>query len=67
MKWANKQRDTLTEEEHIKMSEVGDEFWQKFSELCEEYIAKAPPGLESYYELYIGEKTSIYGRRRDDR
>jgi hypothetical protein len=58
-----KQRNTLTEEEHITMVQVGDEFWQKFSTLCNEYIAKAPPGLESYYEMYLGEKTSIYGRK----
>lgn len=58
----NKQRDLETDEEHLKMVEVGDEFWRRFSQLCNEMIAKAPEGLESYYELYLGEKTSIYGR-----
>lgn len=52
----------MTEEEHIQLVEVGDEFWKKFSALCNEYVAKAPSGLEAVYETYLGEKTSMYGR-----
>lgn len=58
---AGRERE-LTEEEHIQLVEVGDEFWKKFSALCNEYVSKAPSGLESVYETYLSEKTSMYGR-----
>lgn len=57
------QRDKLTEQEHIDLVEVGNQFWLEFSELCNKHIAKAPKGLEAYYEMYLGDKTSIYGRK----
>lgn len=53
---------SLTEDEHIKMAEVGDEFWHEFSALCNRYIAKAPSHLREHYTMFLGEKTSIYGR-----
>lgn len=56
------QREFQSEEEHIEFVEVSNEFWRRFSQLCNEMIAKAPEGLESYYELCLGEMTSIYGR-----
>jgi len=57
-------RDYLTEDEHIDMVTVGNAFWLEFSALCEKYIAMAPADLKLHYEMYLGEKTSIYGRKR---
>jgi hypothetical protein len=55
---------TMTEEEHEAMVEVGDFFWLEFSAMCQRYINQAPKHLRREYEMYLGEKTSIYGRRR---
>jgi hypothetical protein len=52
----------MTEDEHIKLVEVGNRFWKDFSALCEMYIAEAPPHLRDEYICYLGDKTSIYGR-----
>jgi hypothetical protein len=53
----------MTEEEHEQLVEVGDEFWLEFSALCERYLARAPSHLRREYEMYLSEKTSLYGRR----
>jgi hypothetical protein len=57
------QSSTLTEEERETLVQVGDEFWLEFSALCNRYIARAPSHLTEYYAMYLGEKTSIYGRK----
>jgi hypothetical protein len=54
----------MTEQEHIKMVEVGNNFWHEFSELCNRYIEQAPEHLRDQYTIYLGEKTSIYGRNK---
>jgi hypothetical protein len=59
----SKQANSLTENDYIKMVKIGDEFWVEFSALCEKYIKKAPPHLKAYYTMYLGEHTSIYGRK----
>jgi len=53
----------MTEDEHIKLVEDGNKFWQEFSELCNRYIASAPEHLRDIYIMYLGERTSIYGRK----
>jgi hypothetical protein len=57
------QAKQLTEEEYETLVANGDDFWLEFSALCEKYIAKAPPHLRAYYTMYLGEQTSIYGRK----
>lgn len=57
--------EILTEEQMEILSEIGDEFWAEFSKLCNEHLKMAvdrgvPAG---YAEAYLGEKTSIYGRK----
>jgi hypothetical protein len=54
----------MTESEHIALVERGNEFWREFSELCNRYIAAAPEHLRDEYIEYLGEKTSIWGRRK---
>lgn len=58
-----KQRFELTEDEHIKLRDIGDEFWLEFSKLCDKHIARMPAELHDLTEMYLGEKTSIYGRK----
>jgi len=55
----------MTEDEHIKMVEVGNEFWHEFSKLCALYLAKAPPHLHHEYKDYLADHTSFYGRKQE--
>ena len=61
-----KQKNRLTEEEHIKLVEIGDAFWEKFGVLAAEHIAMMPPELEALTTLYLQDKTSIYGTPIDE-
>jgi hypothetical protein len=51
----------MTEDEHIKLVEIGNAFWRAFSKLCVEYIEMMPPELRDEARAYLGEKTSVYG------
>lgn len=53
----------MTEDEHIAMRDAGNRFWHEFSSLCERYIAEAPEHLKAEWTMYLGDKTSIYGRK----
>lgn len=53
----------MTQNEHIELVEVGNKFWHEFSALCNRYIDAAPEHLRDEYTGYLGEKTSIYGRK----
>jgi len=53
----------VTSDEHIAMVEAGGRFWLEFSALCQRYIDAAPEHLKAEYTMYLGDKTSIYGRR----
>lgn len=53
----------MTEDEHIALVEAGDRFWHEFSALCQRYIDAAPSHLKHQYIVYLGDKTSIYGRK----
>lgn len=52
----------MNDDELIAMVEAGDKFWHEFSALCNRHILAAPEHLRNEYEMYLGEKTSIYGR-----
>jgi hypothetical protein len=55
----------MTEDQYIALVEIGDDFWKKFSQLCEEALGKcASEGIdEDEASTYLSEKTSFYGRR----
>lgn len=59
--------EPLTEDQLESLTAVGNEFWKAFSELCNEHIEMAiQRGVPAEYaEMYLGEKTSIYGRKID--
>lgn len=55
-------KESLTEDEHIAMVELKNEFWRKFSKLVNATLKKAPAGCEDYLELMLSESSSVYGR-----
>lgn len=55
----------MTEDELVEMAEAGDKFWFEFSALCNRYIKAAPEHLKNDYVAFLGDKTSIYGRKMD--
>jgi hypothetical protein len=61
--------ESLTEDQLEGLVALGDEFWHAFSDLCNEHLDKAAQsGIPvDYAEMYLGEKTSIYGRRSGKR
>ena len=59
-------RERMTEDEHIQLVDVGNEFWEEFSKLCAKYIQKMPPHLVATTTEYLQDKTSIYGSKYDD-
>lgn len=59
----------LNEDQLNSLAALGDDFWHAFSDLCNEHIEKAVhQGIPvDYAEMYLGEKTSMYGRRLNKR
>jgi hypothetical protein len=53
----------VTDAEHVDMVEAGNKFWLEFSDLCQKHIDAAPAHLRDEYTMYLGDKTSIYGRK----
>ena len=51
----------MTEEEHIRLANVGDIFYRDFSKLVARHIAKMPTDLETVTVAYLQDKCSIYG------
>lgn len=56
----------MTEDEHIRLVEIGNQFWHEFSKLCGKYVSLMPKELEAETVMYLGDKTSIYGSQYDD-
>lgn len=57
----------MTEERIVALYDTADRFWIEFSALCDKHIAEVTdrwPELEDYITMLLGEKTSIYGRKR---
>lgn len=52
----------MTEKEHIRLVEVGNRFWAKFSRIVAEALAELPRSLDHSEAIpYLQDKTSIYG------
>lgn len=56
----------MKEEDHIKLVEIGNMFWEEFGELCAKHIAKMPEDLEVETIMYLQEKCSIYGSKYEE-
>ena len=50
----------MTEEEHLKLSKLGNEYQNKLSRLIGEVISEFPLEMESIVLAYLQEKTSVY-------
>jgi len=59
-------RNHMTEEEHIKLVEVGDEFWEKLGRAAAEAIAQFPEEIDHLITAYLQDKCSIYGTRYNE-
>ena len=60
-----KQRDFLTDEEHMELVKVGDDFWEELCRIAGEAISKMPEDLEDLTTAYLQDKTSIYNTNID--
>jgi hypothetical protein len=56
----------MTEDEHIKLVDIGDQFWIDFSILAAKYIAMMPEDIEDEVVPYLQDLCSIYGSRAFD-
>jgi hypothetical protein len=54
-------RRYLTEEEHVKLVEVGNTFWEAFGKLVAEAVNQFPPELEGEVMMYIEDRCSAHG------
>ena len=57
----------LTEDQHIKLVEVGNKFWEELGTLAAECAAEFPPEIEDDVIMYLQDKCSIYGTNYDDK
>lgn len=57
----------MTEEQHIKLVEVGNKFWEGLGILAAEAIAQFPEEIEDNVTAYLQDMCSIYGSNYDDR
>ncbi len=56
----------MTEDEHIQLVELGDEFWEEFSKLIAAKLQKAPPHLRDIFLAMMQDKASVYGSKFED-
>lgn len=58
-----KQRHFVTDEEHERLTEVGNEFWLAFGQLAADHISKMPSELEDLTAAHLQDLCSIYGSK----
>jgi hypothetical protein len=51
----------MTEDEHILLNEVGNQFYEDFSRLVAEALMKLPDNLRYDALDHLGDMTSVYG------
>lgn len=56
----------MTRDQHIKLVEVGDSFWQKLGVLAAEHVAMLPEDIEPEVIAYLQDVCSIYGTRYNE-
>jgi hypothetical protein len=55
----------MTEDEHIKLVEVGNSFWDKLGSLIADHVAQMPKHLEGDTLNYLQDKCSVFGTEYD--
>jgi hypothetical protein len=53
----------MTEDESIKLCDIGNSFWDQLGKLAAKHIAQMPEELEGITTTYLQDKCSIYGTR----
>ncbi len=56
----------MTEDQHIKLVEVKNSFYEEFSKLVAVHIAKMPVELEREVTESLQEMSSVYGSKYDE-
>ena len=56
----------MTRDEHVKLVEVGDSFYDKLARLAAEHIAQMPRIMKHETIEYLQERCSIYGSSYKD-
>lgn len=61
----NQRRHLKDDEEHERLVEVGNWFWEELSWLCARAVAKMPREIEDLTAAYMQDRCSLYGSRFD--
>jgi hypothetical protein len=59
-------RRFFTEEEHVLMVRVGDEFWEALGKLTADALNKMPKEVEDHAMVYLQDLASLYGTNYPD-
>jgi hypothetical protein len=51
----------MNEEQHVKLVDVGDHFWDQISRLIGKAVSQFPEEIEDEVIAYLGERSSVYG------
>lgn len=51
----------MNTEQYVKLVDIGNEFWNRFSQLIGKAVSQFPPDIEDEVLAYLGDKTSVYG------
>jgi hypothetical protein len=58
---------SMTEEEHVALSEAGTEFCRQLAALTASIVAEFPPAIEGVVVCYLQDQTSLYSPFTADR
>jgi hypothetical protein len=54
-------RFELTEEEHVRFVEIGDEFWRGLGKLTADALRQVPEELRDHLLMFLQDRASLYG------
>ena len=56
----------MTEDQHIKLVEVGNSFWEELGHLAARHIARMSEETEHETIMYLQDKCSVYSTKYDE-
>jgi len=51
----------MNTEQHVQLVDVGNHFWDQFSQLIGKAVSQFPEEIEDEVIAYLGERSSVYG------
>ena len=60
-----KQRDMLTEAEHVKLVKLSNEFYEEFGKIVAKVVNNMPPDLETLTLYHLQGNCSVFGSGYD--